>query len=370
MNFFASVLFTTLSLCGLQANAQCTSVFTSTPVNARTRQFTHVIGAGEDSTTTYHWAFGDGDTANVASPLYTFADTGTFNVCLTVYTASINCTSDTCLQIRIDTCQAYFSYVYDPAFTQPEQDIYFFTDSSFGEDSSTTYLWDFGTGDFSTMKNISFGFEPDDSGTKQICLTIHNADNGCTNQYCRTISIDNLCIAATYSYTFQNDTGVFKAAICGQWDSIKWSFGDGTFASQTDSVVHAFASATDSYSVCLYVNYTAVCQRLFPCHAIYCQEIHPGFTGIENIAAPADGFTVFPNPSSGAINITYTTIQTGQVNIDVSDITGKQVKRIVAEQRSPNSTTSINIAELPAGIYFVRLTTEEGQWVRKLVVER
>jgi PKD repeat protein len=354
---------------GSSGRSQCNAAFSSTPLSAHTRQFNHVAGSAEDSTTTYRWAFGDGDTANIANPLHTFADTGTFTVCLNVYVASTQCVSDTCIQIHIDTCQAYFTYIYNPTLSQPEEDIYFFTDSSFGESPSATYLWSFGTGDFSSVRNPAFVYEAGDSGFEQVCLTIRNPD-GCTSQFCRTIWVDDLCLKATFSYTMQGSTGTFKASVCGPWSTLNWNFGDGVLASQSDSVVHTFAAVTDSYFVCVEVNIDTVCLLLYPCRVIYCRQVYVDLTGIENVAAPQQGITVFPNPSSGSISISYSAPLPNPAQIELSDITGKQVKRIMANPHPPNNTTAINIADLPPGIYFVRLTSEEGQWVRKVVVER
>ena len=163
-----------------------------------------------------------------------------------------------------------FTYSYQPWLTQPEEPIYLFADSSWGEDAATTYLWSFGTGDFSGVRNPAFTYDPEDSGFEQVCLTIHDTDNNCTSQYCDTIRVDNLCIGARYTYSQQGNVLIFKADICGQWDSISWNFGDGTMADAGDTVTHTYAAGVDSYYVCIQVFLNSECQYFYPCKSIDC----------------------------------------------------------------------------------------------------
>ena len=56
-------------------------------------------GAGNNTTTTYSWDFGDNaGTSTSANPVYTYADSGVYNVCLTVTSTNPNgsCTSTFC----------------------------------------------------------------------------------------------------------------------------------------------------------------------------------------------------------------------------------------------------------------------------------
>jgi hypothetical protein len=80
-----------------------------------------------------------------------------------------------------------------------------------------------------------------------------------------------------------------------------------------------------------------------------------------------DGVRVFPNPTTGEL-----TIDNGELtinNVEVFDVYGRKQK---AESRKENtshssSLTSINISHLHAGIYFVRILTEQGVVTKKVV---
>ena len=67
-------------------------------------------------------------------------------------------------------------------------------------------------------------------------------------------------------------------------------------------------------------------------------------TGLESNAV-ASGFEVFPNPAQNVINFNYTV--NGAVEVELSNALGSAV--------STTEGTSMNVAELPAGVYFATL---------------
>jgi hypothetical protein len=86
-----------------------------------------------------------------------------------------------------------------------------------------------------------------------------------------------------------------------------------------------------------------------------------GVLGIETI----DSYSVniYPNPTTGELIIS------GELKIekiDILDITGKIVS---SHQITTSLNHQINISHLSAGIYFVKINTEAGEIVRKVVKE-
>ena len=59
----------------------------------------------------------------------------------------------------------------------------------------------------------------------------------------------------------------------------------------------------------------------------------------------SSGFEVFPNPAQNVINFNYTV--NGAVEVELSNALGSAV--------STTEGTSMNVAELPAGVYFATL---------------
>ncbi|MCL2167827.1 MAG: T9SS type A sorting domain-containing protein, partial [Lentimicrobiaceae bacterium] len=85
--------------------------------------------------------------------------------------------------------------------------------------------------------------------------------------------------------------------------------------------------------------------------------------GIEEFSE-IDGITIYPNPTAGELRIEWTSEQVNK--IEVFDIYGRNLHSST-RPLVHSSTTTINISELKAGIYFVKMTTEKGIIIKKVI---
>lgn len=224
---------------------------------------------------TWFWNFGDGDTADTRTVTHTFAHTGIYDVCLTVTDVNTGCTNTYCSNVIVCVAQADFTHSSSSLLN------YSFTDISFGEDASTTYLWNFGDGDSSTVQDPAYTFPG--PGTYDVCLTIDVRDSGCSNQYCTLISVDcqdsaNFNYTNTGGLTFQ-----FTDISTGEDTSVtySWSFGDGT-ASPEKNPVHTFTS-TGTHDVCLTIrNVDQGCTSTYCTTVVITCNDSAGFTYTNN----------------------------------------------------------------------------------------
>ena len=81
------------------------------------------------------------------------------------------------------------------------------------------------------------------------------------------------------------------------------------------------------------------------------------------------GIVVYPNPTTGELKI-----ENGELkikNIEIFDLMGKSVAtvetRLLRQAQQPLASPHLDISGLPAGMYFVRITTENGVITRKVV---
>ena len=91
-----------------------------------------------------------------------------------------------------------------------------------------------------------------------------------------------------------------------------------------------------------------------------------GREGIDNVREGGLRFAVVPNPAHGTVTVeTEGVAARGGGAVTVTDAVGKTVLRaaVVSDRQQ------LDIADLPAGTYFVTLATKEGTSTRKLVVE-
>ena len=72
----------------------------------------------------------------------------------------------------------------------------------------------------------------------------------------------------------------------------------------------------------------------------------------------AENFSIYPNPTTDIVNIT----SDSNAELAIFNATGKEVKRI----RTNEGSTSINISDLPNGMYFIVINGN----AHKLTIER
>jgi gliding motility-associated-like protein len=130
--------------------------------------------------TSWSWTFGDGNVSNSSNPTNIYATIGTYTVTLIAANpAACNKTSTTTKVITIlPSPVADFNWAPNPPTPNTPNT---FTNLSTG---ATNYLWDFGDGATSTLKDDIHIYQKD--GTYTVCLTVRN-DYGCIDTACKQV---------------------------------------------------------------------------------------------------------------------------------------------------------------------------------------
>ncbi len=185
------------------------------------------------------WDFGDGNTSTMQNPSHNYAAAGAYTVCLTV---TDTCGTDSVCQTVVITCPgptAGFSHVETGLTTA-------LTDTSMGNFISS-WLWDFGDGNTSTMQNPSHNYAT--PGTYTVCLTV--TDTCGTDSVCQSVTVTCTPPSAGFTWTTTllnasfTDTSTTSSAFTG-W---MWDFGDGN-TSTDQNPTHTYATE-GTYYVCL-----------------------------------------------------------------------------------------------------------------------
>lgn len=179
----------------------------------------------------YHWDFGDGNTATSVTPTHAYAASGTYSVKLRI-TDQYGCTSEIIKNnyIRIVVPVANFS-VSDSAGTCPPL-IVQFTNTSVNQAS---FHWDFGDGTFSSAASPSHFYN--EAGVYVARLTI-TSPGGCIAVKTKTITVKG----PRGSFSYNNQTGcapltvTFRATTQNR-ASFVWDFNDGHTITTNDSIV-------------------------------------------------------------------------------------------------------------------------------------
>lgn len=97
-----------------------------------------------------------------------------------------------------------------------------------------------------------------------------------------------------------------------------------------------------------------------------------GTTSIEEGDLKNGVFNIMPNPTSSGADVRFTLSESNQVNIEVLDILGKKIANVYNGQLNNgqhNFTINENLIS-KAGMYFVRIQSNNGISTKRLVVEK
>ena len=162
-------------------------------------------------------------------------------------------------------------------------------------------------------------------------------------------AINDYDFTAYFSYETLDNTVSFSFSDI-ETESYLWSFGDGN-SSNLQQPTNAYSN-NGSYTVSLTINR---CGRTHTFSRVI--EI----SGLSTNEIEFDGIRVFPNPTSGQINISNAEQQV--LNLDVYDSLGKRVKSI------KNISETILLDNLRSGLYILKFYNKDTFNTMKLIIE-
>lgn len=92
-------------------------------------------------------------------------------------------------------------------------------------------------------------------------------------------------------------------------------------------------------------------------------------TGLLDNLKQEMAFNVYPNPMEGTAYAQFELKQTQNIEINICDVTGRKVSTLQqGEMQAGMHSLTINRSDLKAGIYLINVTTQNGTFAHKLVV--
>ena len=157
--------------------------------------------------------------------------------------------------------------------------------------------------------------------------------------------------------------------------SATWDWGDGTTTTALYPS-HTY-SAAGTYVICVAITNTTGCTASF-CqsdsvfrlanNSAYSSMVYinvkQGATGIEQVTGINNQVTVYPNPATTGLQVSFAGNNVGSTLV-ITDMLGKTVKQVAVN----NNQVSINVADLSEGVYFLNSNTANGTVIKKFVVQ-
>lgn len=293
------------------------------------------------------WDFGDGTVSNAWNPQHVYASSGTYTVCLT---STNTCGTDVeCMTVTV-TCPspttAFSSYI-----SNLDVD---FTDLTTGG-GIQSWVWSFGDGSTSILQNPTHTFAA--PGNYLVCLT--TANHCGHDSACYWITVTCPAPVADFSMSNSGLTVSFTNTSTGGWSGgCAWDFGDG--ATSTDlHPTHTYASP-GNYQVCL-VN-TNDCSSDDECKSI---ELLPAVAVGSALAGTS--IQISPNPANGHAKVVIALPAEYNVELSVYNLLGGHV-RTIHLGLVHSTTVELDVQDLAAGNYLVRVATSSGAVSKRLDV--
>jgi PKD repeat protein len=317
-------------------------------------EFIYNIGAGVNEVNfipvnnygtaeTYLWNFGDGDTSAASNPTHSYLSDGTYPVSLTTTNCDLQglhiSITDTVIQFCSHTPGIYITNPWlcnhDTLWTQPADSYQWFV-NGISVPETNQYLPDY----------YQYNF-----GNVSVLATV----NGCSEMsqgysnlpvwsgyYFDIWPVGNPCTGDTVPFAVLHTSGSLSG-----FEIIEWYKNDTLLASMANEDT-LYITEGGTYE-CKVVNPLSSCPTDTTSYRI---EFNCGITDIKNNDQDLS-WSIFPNPASETITVKFTNDVIKQ-RLQIYSATGSLVKVM-----ETSATTEINIADLPTGLYLIRLMNNE-----------
>lgn len=215
--------------------------------------------------------------------------------------------------------------------------------------NSDSYSWSTGA----TTQCIVVGT----TGNYNVTVTNANTCNGVGTSSNTSVTVNPLPTAGFTSNTSTQPNVSFTNSSTGA-TSYTWDFGDGSF-SNLQNPSHIYAT-NGTYTVCLTATSASGCDDT------YCDVISLNVN--VNEIEPITSINLYPNPINTEAVLEFNLTDHTQVSIAMFDLTGKVVFSINEKFNAGLNAVSIDIRDVPSGIYYTKIATDNSNTMIKTVV--
>lgn len=287
--------------------------------------------------TGFRWDFGDGTSSNEPEPVHAYQEEGIYGPSLTVWN---NCgdTVTVIQEIFIELPPVAAFEVGDTVLACGPVAVQFTNLST----NATNYEWSFpgGTPSFSADENPLVNYTV--SGSYTATLTAHNAVTSASTNITFYVESLPFPLAAFETNDLPGGPGVQFSFTGNAALSYSWNFGDGSSVSTEINPAYIFPGAGD-YTVRLTVTNFCGVSILEKIITVVDES-----SGLNELAGARNFLQIWPNSAQNQLFIKSAS-QSGLLT--VLDVTGK---KIMQEQLLEGQVTTVNLSDLPAGIYGLR----------------
>jgi len=285
----------------------------------------------------YVWDFGDGAIDSVSNPAHSYMSNGTYTVTLTTSTCDLQglhtSATDTIIQFCNHTPTVFTSHpglcYYDTLWTQPADACQWLANGVLLPETGQ-YL-----ADYSRYSDSGFSVIATVNGCAELSQTFTDTPQG-SGYYFEAVG--DPCYGDTVAFAVLHINGYLSGS-----ENIFWFQNDLLLPSMTHE--DTLLITTSGKFECKVVNPYSDCPLDTTAYTVEFNCFNVGIAeGIREIS-----WSIFPIPASETVIIKFTRYDRNGT-IQMYNSTGQLIHEVVASE-----TTSISMADLPKGLYFIRL---------------
>lgn len=211
-------------------------------------------------------------------------------------------------------------------------------------------------------------YEPNESRTAAAAIPVNSAVTAkiSTNSDKDYFKFTNSSSAPKIKVTLSNLPGDYDLKLYNSSGTLLATSQNGGTASET---ITYNTTSVGTYYAYVYGYGGAYSNTL--CYSLLAQTSATNFRELNGAAEKTTtGITLYPNPTKGEFYFDYNTDAAQDATISVIDQTGRVCKVINLHLEEGYNTPRINVGDLSAGFYFIRLVTPDAKMTTKLLLEK
>ncbi len=311
---------------------------------------------------TYLWDLGNGTTSTLVNPTVTY-NPGTYIVKLTVtgIGTCVDETSQTVTQTSTTPVVANFNYTGNNCSNNNNQPgLFTFTNLSNGGTGTLTYAWNFGDGTTSTQKNPTKSYLYPNTYT--VNLTVTDAVGSQASAHYDVQSLGGAKPVASFNILTNTLNGasysfISTSTISSGYMNYSWDLGNGA----TSTLVNP----TITYSAIGTYNVKLVCTGNSGCKDSITKSVTVISVGTNSVAIQPPVVSVFPNPVTDAVQVTFRAASATLTTIKIMDVSGRVLK-VQSVQPVANGTNIITLVDtrgIQSGSYIIYISDVQNGFV-------
>lgn len=331
------------------------SFTTSLLCNNTNVDFTNTTLEPATANTTYTWSFSDGSTFNTNDVSKTFPGVGTYTATLTAF-ADNGCSDVQTAQVVLEETPLVEFYATDVC----EGTATNFQNATVGNNNNLNYAWDFGTSGTSNSKNPSMVLPV---GQTSVTLTATTPSSGCEASVTKMVTVNKMPVLSNVVVnTALQGNGTmsvsFDATPAGTAYSVFWGDGGrkfGTASGSTNNEIYTYP-VDGKYTVEVRLDNKG-------CMSTGTTKADVFRTSVVNFSEGS--LNVYPNPTSGIVNLNLEGLNTSGMQIDVYAANGQKIDGHVLID---GALVQLDLSAAVSGVYLVRVSTESGVHTARITV--